>query len=259
MKTLLALIVCCSFTCFGQKIVPGSTEPVVADSFVGYDNLGFAYLIYNNTFTKKKNTISLEYKNLGLGKIERADILNPLKIALFYSDFNTVVLLDNQLNEIRQINFSEFQRQQILVQATGNASRNRLWIFNGLTLELALYDHLRNEYQTLTQPLSGDILYYETDFNNFRWIDENNDWYECDIYGKITFRGKVPGFDAVHFTDTGALILRNGDQISYFDSEKNLLPLIEIDAKSFKSFYYSPQNLAIFTTIGITNYKLTLP
>ena len=78
-----------------------------ADQFLGYDQFGFYYTIKNNVLSKTKDIQSLEYKNISLGKITKVDLQNPLKIVLFYENFNTVVMLDNQLNEIQKINFSE--------------------------------------------------------------------------------------------------------------------------------------------------------
>ena len=68
-------------------------------------------------FYKTKDHQSLEYKNISLGKITKVDLQNPLKIVLFYENFNTAVLLDNQLNETQKINFSE---NTIPIQVDGN-------------------------------------------------------------------------------------------------------------------------------------------
>lgn len=53
-------------------------------------------------YIKKNNTQLWQYKNLSLGKITKIDLQNPLKIVLFYEGFNSVILLDNQLNEIQK-------------------------------------------------------------------------------------------------------------------------------------------------------------
>src|SRR5690606_23871748 len=77
-----------------------STIAVEADLYFGKDALGYDYFSKNNVLYKQKNSEKWEYKNLSLGKITLVDLINPLKILVFYQDFNSVVLLDNQLSEI---------------------------------------------------------------------------------------------------------------------------------------------------------------
>ena len=107
----LFLFVIVSTTLFSQeKSIATSliaTEFLEADIFVGKDKFGFNYYIKNNVFFKKDNQELFQYKNVALGKIMKVDLLNPLKIILFYENFNTIIIVDNQLNEIQKINFSE--------------------------------------------------------------------------------------------------------------------------------------------------------
>ncbi len=79
---------------------------VVCDVFLGFDNQQNSYTITNNILTKTNQTSTYQYNNLGLGKITKVEIQNPLQIVVFYKNFNTVVLLDNQLNEIKKIDFN---------------------------------------------------------------------------------------------------------------------------------------------------------
>lgn len=258
MRKLFLILLVSWFPINAQPLTALPDLPLTADAFLGFDNHGFIYFEVNNTLVKSKGNNSLDYKNFGLGRISRVDILNPLAIVVLYADFNTVVLLDNQLNETSQINFSDY-KDPIVVGATGNASRNKLWIFNELTREIGLYDYLRKEYAVLTQPLLGKIIYYETDFNNFSWINDNFERFSCDIYGKITSLGLVPKFDDIRFVDNSSVIIRIGTKLQHITKEGEIKSLTDIDQKTFKSFYYSPQKLAIFTTDGIKNYKITLP
>ena len=42
-----------------------------------------------------------------MGLISKVDLYNPLKIKVWFLDFNSLVVLDNFLNEITRINFNE--------------------------------------------------------------------------------------------------------------------------------------------------------
>lgn len=232
-----------------------------ADTFLGYDAFGYYYQIKNNVFSKRKGTEIFEYKNVSLGRITTVDLQNPLKIVVFYEDFNAVILLDNQLNETTKINFSQ-NSTPIVASAVGMSTQNQLWIYNALNQQIGLFDYLKNEYKTTSTPLIENIKYYQTDFNTFYWIDEKNNWLSCDIFGKITTLGKIPRFDAI--------VLLNSDQFIFSDT--NLLYLknvknknleanseIKISEKTFLNFYYKDQILSIFTPERITNYKILTP
>lgn len=229
-----------------------------ADTYIGFDSFGANYFIKNNVFIKKTKARIWQYKNLSFGKISKVDIQNPLNIVLFYEDFNSIILLDNQLNETQRINFSE-NTIPILATATGLAFGNRLWIYNSLSQQIGLFDFLKSEYTILTTPFKGNIVMYASDYNTFQWIDEQNNWYQCSIFGKVNFLGKVPDFDALQIISNSDLVYRKGDALYYYTLNGNKTTLIDFDKKTFKSFYYKDQILSIFTIEGITNYKITIP
>ena len=72
--------------CQNQKLIPTVliSKPLIAEIFIGFDGLGNYYYINNSVFTKQNNSKIWEYKNVAYGKITAVDIINPLKIVLFY-------------------------------------------------------------------------------------------------------------------------------------------------------------------------------
>jgi hypothetical protein len=263
MKKGLILFFITFFTvAFGQNQKLTATKisftPLDCDQFLEYDSFGYYYYIKNNALFKSKEKESFEYKNISLGKITKIDLLNPLTIVLFYENFNTAILLDNQLNETQKINFSENQTP-IIVTAIGLASQNQLWIYNNLTQQIGLFDFLKKEYKTVSISFVKNIKKYKTDFNTFYWIDEDNNWYTCDLFGKIILKGKIPSFDSIEIINENKYLFSKDNILIYEDSEKGLKFEIEISEKTFKKFYYKDQILSIFTSEGITNYKITIP
>jgi len=201
---------------------------------------------------------SFEYKNISLGKPTKIDIQNPLKIMLFYENFNTAILLDNQLSETQKINFSE-NDIPIVANAAGIASQNRLWVYNSLTQKLGFFDYLKNTIQTLTPSLSGNLKYYETSFTTFQWIDDQLNWYSCDVFGKITTLGKIADFDQIQIISNQEIVFLKDGKLFLQDLKTNSIYTIENVEKSFKNFFYKDQILSIFTNQEITNYKITIP
>lgn len=251
-----------SFVAFAQNknedAIKINSISVQSDQIIGMDHFGYYYYIGNNVFHKKKENTSLEYKNVSLGKITAVDIKNPLKILLYYGNFNTVVLLDNQLNEVQKINFSE-NSSSLLVSKIGIASQNQLWVFNDLNQQIGLFDYLKNEYKSISTTLPERIKKYQPSFNSFEWIDENNNWYSCDLFGKVTKKIKVPDFDQLVFTSNGEIMYSRDDVLYDFDTTKNQVTPIKILEKSFYNFDCKEQILSIFTPEGIINYKITRP
>jgi len=235
-----------------------SVQKMDMDFFVGFDGMGNLYYIKNNVLHKKNEQELWQYKNVSLGKPTKIDFQNQLKILLFYENFNTIILLDNQLNEIQKINFSE-NEIPILVSASGIASQNRVWIYNSLTQQIGLFDFLKNTFQSVTPSFYGNIKQYESDFNDFRWIDDKNNWYGVDVFGKITSLGKVPDYEQIQIIGNQEILFSKEGKLYFQNFNKNSNYTIENVEKSFKNFYYKDQILSIFTNQEITNYKITIP
>ncbi|MEL6988264.1 MAG: hypothetical protein AAGK97_10580, partial [Bacteroidota bacterium] len=71
-----------------------------------FDKLNQLYInTRQNELLKYGNVNNLEfrYSDYDLGDIEIIDVSNPLKILLYYADFQTIVFLDNNLSEIERI------------------------------------------------------------------------------------------------------------------------------------------------------------
>ena len=247
---------------FGQDKIYVATKQdstaITADYFLGHDQFGFHYSIKNNVLSKTKKEETFEYKNISLGKPSKIDFQNPLKIMLFYENFNTIILLDNQLSETQKINLSE-NDVPIMATATGIASQNRLWIYNSLTQQIGLFDYLKNTFLSITPSFQGNLKYYESDFNTFQWMDNNLNWYAVDVFGKITTLGKVADFDQIQVINDHAVLFSKDGKLQLQDIRKNSIYPIENVEKSFKNFYYKDQILATFTNQEITNYKITIP
>lgn len=261
-KQLQLFIFLLFFICSAQGQIKNaslaSIQTISGSTFVGIDVLSNLYYIENNVFFKKNKSKLWQYKNLSLGKIAKIDLQNPLKIVLFYEDFNSVILLDNQLNEIQKINFSEVN-PSIIVTAVGIASQNRLWVFDSLTQKLGLYNYLNGEFKSIATSFQGNFKYYETDFNTFQWIDKTLNCFSCDVYGKITLIRKVPDFDKIQIINSELTLFSKGEHLYFQDFKLNTTAEVQNVDKSFEFFTFKEQILSIFTNRQIKNYKIIEP
>ena len=263
MKNLIAVLFITFFSVVysqGQNLTAFKINNISfdGDQFLGYDPFGFYYTTKNNIFSKISSGEVLEYKNIYLGKITKVDLQNPLKIVLFYENFNTAILLDNQLNEIQKINFSEYNTP-IVTSAIGIASQNQLWIYNTMNQQLGLYEYLKNDYKTISVPFTEAIKYYTSDFNTFHWINPKNLWYAADIFGNVKFKDLIPDFDNLQIISENQYLYSKSGILTLRDLVKNENYQVKSSEKNFSKFYYKGQILSIFTAEGITNYKIIIP
>jgi len=261
-KLLLSLFVISFSIVYGQpkKIYPETENSPTfkIDSYIGFDKFGFQYFITNEVLHKIKDSETFEYKNPSLGKIAKVDLQNPLKIVVFYESFNAAILLDNQLNEVQRIQFS-LNSTPIVITATGIASQNQLWVYDSLNQQIGLYDYLNNNYKAISTSFPESIKQYQSDFNTFYWIDDKNNWFSCNIFGKITTKGKVADFDSIEIINDNQYIFSKNNNLIFEDIGKKEKYKIEIAEKTFEKFSYKGQILSIFTSQGIINYKITTP
>lgn len=110
--------------------------PVQA-TFATADHLLNTYLIRTDNSVEKYDSTGkrvARYTNNRLGKIAYADATNPLKILLWYADFQTIVTIDRTLNEIGQLNLNDVDFST--VKCIGQAQDGNIWIYDDARFRL---------------------------------------------------------------------------------------------------------------------------
>ncbi|WP_297332017.1 hypothetical protein [Flavobacterium sp.] len=234
-----------------------------ADRYAGRDQFGWHYTIANNEFRKQKDGVIVRYKAVSLGTIYRVDLQNPLQIVLFYKKFNTVVMLDNQLNETARFDFNEIVPQNrqlpIVAEAVGLASQNRLWLYDMNTQQAGLYDPAARTFKSVTPPFNQQLKTYYSDYNYFYWADDSLNFYAVNLFGKVTHIGTLPEFDRMQPVSATQVILQKGNALYLYSFGENSLQKVGTVEKTITDFFYTAQILTIFTGTHITEYNITLP
>jgi hypothetical protein len=231
---------------------------VKADNYIGKDNLKNDYFSFKNVFKKRNSNQEYEYQNLSLGKIKGICITNPLQVVVFYEDFNSLVLLDNQLNETQQINANRFETP-VKIEAFGLASQNQVWLYDGFLQKISLYNFKTNTIKIISTPITEKIKDYHSDYNYFYWVDELNTLYSISLFGKVKTLGTIPDYDTIQIIDESRVLFFKNKKMSFFDINKQLVQEINLFRKSIDNFIYSNGILSIFTNSQIINYKIDLP
>jgi hypothetical protein len=238
-------------TKFIQKI------PLIADQFIGIDELENLYYIKGNTFYKKTKNETLSYANVALGNIESIDIQNPFKILVFYKDFNSVVFLDNKLNELStRIDFT----QETLfhnVLFVSHSSENNIWLFADDN-KLHLYD-FQNRFEKLqTQP----ITFYQPNFNCSQLISSYQDAFvvgnlgiiQFNQYGNFIHFFNLENVSSVHIYKEGFTYVKDGAMF-YQDKEKNLPIQVNLEG-SITNIKINNGFLTIYDGLAVYIYQL---
>jgi hypothetical protein len=257
---LAALLISHFEEIYSQKLALQCTDSIAvnADNFYGFDNLRNYYYSKNNVLYKKTAQNVFQYNNIALNTIASIDFINPLKVLVFYENFNSCVLLDAQFNEVLQKNFSN-DLNDVVVSQIGLASNNRFWLFNSLNNSILVHDYTAKTIKIIGQPLPSRITFMQTNFNTIYWIDEKKNLYSSDLFGKTILLCTMPTYDKIQIIDNERVLFSVKNSIYLFNRIKNTTIELDIVENSFKNFYYKDQNLAIFTDQQITNYKIILP
>lgn len=153
------------------------------ERFVGVDSYNSIYTIKGRTLFKTTANNTIEYAALSLGSIYDVDLINPLKITVFYKESNTVVILDNTLNEITRVNFSSLENPKNVSHAT-TAGDRRLWIFNSDFQQIELFDYRLNMVLVEFPPIREIPEVLASNFN-LCWVILDNTLFTYTIYGGL--------------------------------------------------------------------------
>lgn len=134
------------------------------ERIVSFDNFGTPYYQNNNVFYIKNIPNNLSYNNLQLGELSSINTFNPLKINLFYKNFNTAIILDNRLAEIYKVDFNT-TTPYLNVSYISTGYDNTIWVFNQDLQRLELFDYKARTTRVQTVPVQSTVLDLKSDFN----------------------------------------------------------------------------------------------
>lgn len=115
------------------------------------DHFGNVYFINNQQLTKieAKTAKQYHYSNNKLGAISCIDVTDPLRILLYYKDFNQIIFVSNTLSEIG----SPILLDNIGMESTELVCASKMggfWLYDGRNSQLFYFDkNLQRIHQSL--------------------------------------------------------------------------------------------------------------
>jgi hypothetical protein len=244
---------------FGQKTITATLQQqdsLQVERFVAMDNFGALYVIDNNILIKRQDGKEWQYNNLQLGEITSVDILNPLKITLFYADFNTVIVLDNTLNEIKLIDFNISTEFKNLAAATTANDRN-FWVFDTNTQQLEVFNYVQEKTPVQNLPIPEKFITLKSNYNFCRVLTETT-LYLYNIYGSLLSQKPSNGATDFEMTNEEVIFLKD-EALFYSKNDDVYLINIPSDRIAIKQFSLHDDILYIYDEIVLYRFQLQKP
>jgi hypothetical protein len=123
-------------------------------SYITNDQFSNTYVLtHENSLIKYDSTDKkvAVFSSNRLGRATYTDVGNPLKILVWYPDFQTVLLLDRTLGEMGRINFNKIGA--LATSCVGTAADGNIWAFDEANSQLKKYN-LNGQLILESQPLN---------------------------------------------------------------------------------------------------------
>lgn len=252
---LLFLVFCPVNSLIAQDFITQKIKeiPLVADQFVGEDKFGNMFYIHKNTLFRKSTDRLVEYQELQLGEISSVDLLNPLRITVFYKDANTVVILDNRLNELKRIHFDRLPEYKMVDYCT-TANEQSLWIFNADLQELEIFNYNQEKVVLQTLPVSKTILSQKSNFN-FCWLQTPTGFQQYNIYGSLIKEVDLQ-YNTIEVYKNFILLINENGNTYYFSHKDEAFSTLSLPKIDYNQVHLNNEKLYLYNGKTIFVYKI---
>ncbi|QDO92873.1 hypothetical protein FNB79_02410 [Formosa sediminum] len=231
-------------------------QPLQVSTFIDTDGIETLYYLNNNTLTKQTASQTLQYSNLQLGHIHKVNTFNPLRLNVFYKNFNTVMILDNRLAEIYKIDFNTITpyRNPTYI-STGYDTT--LWVFNENTQQLELFDYKTNTLRASSSPINSEVLDMVSNYN-WCWLLTSEFLYKFNYVGSLVQKIKNEGFTDIKESNEN-LILKKNNSLFYLKKGTKIFNKINLSDLLIKQFLLTNQTLYIYDLKNLNQFHLITP
>jgi hypothetical protein len=227
-----------------------------ADQIIAIDNFETVYYTNNTIFYKKpKDQPSINYSNVQLGIPTSVNAFNPLKINMFYQDFNTIIILDNRLAEIFKIDFNTKQPYKN-VSHVSTGYDNTLWIFNQDLQRLELYDYKNDKIRATTVPVQSNVLDLKSDYNSC-WMLTERYLYQYTYFGSLISKIENKGYLSLA-THNENMVLKTDTSLFYKAKKSDKIIPIKTPKLLINQFLLTNETLYIYDSEKLHKYQLKI-
>ena len=186
-----AILLCLSFA-FVKQDKPKRQVIKTKLNYFTTDNIGNIYTVKEDELVKflLSGKLFNRYSNLKLGGITSIDATNPLKLLLYYRDFQQIVFLDNQLTSNSEpISLEGLGYEQTDLVCAG--ANNSFWIYNKQNNELIRFNEASKKVAAtgnLKQVLKTELKpNFVREYNGYLFLNcPETGIYVFDIFGTFS-------------------------------------------------------------------------
>lgn len=173
---------------FGQNWKLYKKNDALDCRFFVTDALHNVYIITSKNEILKYNadgSFEARYVNLKMGKLAMLDATNSFKLMVYYPDFQTVQLLDNELNSLGSVNLLDAGVAR--VGSLTMSDDGKVWIYDAGTNKLiTLADKKAQQTQSSIVPFAGSTPNLMLFRNNTLYVAvQGKGIYTFDRFGKF--------------------------------------------------------------------------
>jgi hypothetical protein len=229
-------------------------------TFFTSDILGNFYVVQKKALTKydEKGNILNTYDNKNLGDITSVDVSDPLKILVYYKDFNQVVFLDNTLS----VSGSPILLEELGIAQSSCACTsysNAFWVFDNTLSRLVRFDKnlvIQNQSDNLAQEPGLTAPCYMIEKNGSLFISNPlNGILIFDKYGTYNKTLPIPGVNSFQIIDNKMFylsvdMLKSIDLLTYGDNS------IALPETGVIGVQFNKEMLYLVNKTGISIYEI---
>lgn len=224
------------------------------------DNLGFCYFVEGSKLIQTDSEFNTlyEYSDKSYGDISILDVSNPLRILVFYKDFNVILFLDNKLSPLRDpILLDDLGVYSIDAVCSSASGSFRVYDNQASTVITIGSDLSVVQKGTNLYSLAGDqkaIALKET--ANFVFLQTENSWIiRMDKFGNyIETIANDQGITFDCLNDDVYIITKTS--VSGFDSKNERFLFYSFEPLTIKDFKIKDKKLFILSEKSLITFQI---
>ena len=242
------------FLAFNQ-ITLDKIESVSYDNnfrLISVDNLGESYFLEDNNLRKGEDYF---FSDSSLGPITKVDFYNNFKLKVWYQDFNTLVILDNYLNEITRVQFNKAS-SVFEISDISSANENDIWVYNESDMRIKKFDFFNQVFtENVQTQIDGNLIDMKSNYN-YLWVLTEKYLYKINYNGLIIFKkeNKI-GSKKIGFYKND-ILLSNESELYRLENNKELFTKIKLEKLFIKDFFVINETLYIYDKDHLNKYLI---
>jgi len=233
-----------SFLAHNQIILNKIDSIKTNDSYqlISVDSLGELYFLEDDNLRKGEDYF---FSDSSLGPITKVDFYNNFKLKVWYQDFNTLVILDNYLNEITRVQFNKAS-PVFEISDISSANENYVWVYDESEMKIKKFDFFKRVFTDNVQTkIEGDLIDMKSNYN-YLWVLTDKYFYKINYNGLIILKNENQmGYFKIGFHKNDVL-LSNTTGLFHLKNDEELFTKINLEKLFIKDFYVINETLYIY-------------